>query len=183
MTDREIINRLIAKDNSVTKDFFFVKFRPLFSAVIRRVFPYEVDYDEFVNELYRYLMDDDAAKLRSFGYRCPLAHWLKVVATRHFIKKRDMLINDSAREPLYNKQLKEAAPPTSTAKADLERIFTFMPNKRYVYVIRRLVIEDVEPESLAQEIGVTTANLYNIKRRAMLALADAAVKDIKHYGK
>lgn len=58
-----------------------------------------------------------------------------------------------------------------------------MQNKRYVYVIRKLVIDDVEPCQLSQELGVTTANLYNIKRRAMLALTEAALKDIKHYGK
>ena len=58
-----------------------------------------------------------------------------------------------------------------------------MQNKRYVYVIKKIVIEDVKPEQLAQELGVTTSNLYNIKRRAMLALTEAAIKDITHYGK
>lgn len=71
----------------------------------------------------------------------------------------------------------------SSAQSDLERVFNFMQNKRYVYVIRKLVLENVKPELLAQELGVTTANLYNIKRRAMLALTEAALKDIKHYGK
>ena len=70
-----------------------------------------------------------------------------------------------------------------TAEGDLERLFIKMPNKRYVYVIRRLVLEDWEPEQLAEEMNVTTANLYNIKRRAMAQLTKVALKDIKEYGK
>ena len=68
MTDKEIIQGLIARDNRVTKEFFFVKCRPLFCSIIQKVFDYEVEYDEFVNELYVYLMANDASKLRNFEY-------------------------------------------------------------------------------------------------------------------
>ena len=70
-----------------------------------------------------------------------------------------------------------------TAGTDIERLFDNMPNKRYVYVIRRLILEDWEPEQLAQEINVTTANLYNIKRRAMAQLTRVALNDVNEYGK
>lgn len=183
MTDKEIINGLIVKDNQITADFFFVKCRPLFYSIIRHIFSYEVDYDEFVNELYQYLMENDAAKLRGFQYRCSLMQWLKVLAIHYFVKKRNMMIKDSTQESLYITNIKENTESVSSARSDLERVFNLMQNKRYVYVIKKLVLEDVKPEQLAQELGVTTANLYNIKRRAMLALTEAALKDIKHYGK
>lgn len=64
MTDKEIIQKLIARDERVTQQFFFRDCRPLFLSIIRYVFSYEVDYDEFVSEFYLYLMDDDAYKLR-----------------------------------------------------------------------------------------------------------------------
>lgn len=38
MTDKEIINGLIVKDNQITTEFFFVKCRPLFYSIIRHVF-------------------------------------------------------------------------------------------------------------------------------------------------
>lgn len=183
MTDKEIINGLIVKDNQITADFFFVKCRPLFYSIIRHIFSYKVDYDEFVNELYQYLMENDAAKLRGFQYRCSLMQWLKVLAIHYFVKKRNMMIKDSTQESLYITNIKENTESVSSARSDLERVFNLMQNKRYVYVIKKLVLEDVKPEQLAQELGVTTANLYNIKRRAMFALTEAALKDIKHYGK
>ena len=58
-----------------------------------------------------------------------------------------------------------------------------MPNKRYVYVIQQLVIEDREPEEMAKEMNVTVDNLYNIKRRAMAQLTQVALNDIREYGK
>ncbi len=184
MTDQEIIQGLIDRNNRVTEEFFFVKCQPLFHSVIRLVFSYEVDYDEFVNELYQFLMEDDAAKLRSFQYRSSVYQWLKVLAIRYFIKKRNELIDNTTHEPLYEENDSIIVSDTSiSAKADLERFFERMPNKRHVYVIRKLILEDMEPELLAQEIGVTTANLYNIKRRAMVALTRVALKDIQNYGK
>ena len=184
MTDKEIIEGLIARDNRVTKDFFFVKCRPLFCSIIQNVFDYEVNYDEFVNELYVYLMANDASKLRNFGYRSTVYQWLKVLAIRFFINKRGRMIDDNTQENPYDGRNQTAdTEKDMTAEGDLERLFLKMPNKRYVYVIRRLVLEDWEPEQLAQEMNVTTANLYNIKRRAMAQLTRAALKDIKEYGK
>ena len=50
MSDQQIIEALIARDEQVTRQFFFGNCRPLFLSIIRYVFSYEVDYDEFVNE-------------------------------------------------------------------------------------------------------------------------------------
>lgn len=62
MTDKEIIEKLIARDEWVTQRFFFKNCRPLFLSIIRYVFSFEVDYDEFVSEFYLYL-------IRQFGIR------------------------------------------------------------------------------------------------------------------
>lgn len=182
MTDQAIIQGLIARDNWVTKEFFFVKCRPLFNSIIQKVFDYEVDYDEFVNELYVYLMEDDAQKLRQFEYRSSVYLWLKVLAIRYFIKKRARMIDDTSQETPYDEGVLITGEKNSAAE-DMERLFMLMPNKRYVYVIQKLMLEDWEPEQLAKEMNITTANLYNIKRRAMAQLTQVALKDIKAYGK
>ena len=56
-----------------------------------------------------------------------------------------------------------------------------MTNKRYVYVLKKLMIEGMEPSELAKEMEVTVDNLYNIKRRAMKELTHVALKDIDIY--
>ena len=184
MTDQQIIQGLINRENRVTEEFFFVKCRPLFCSIMRKVFDYEVDYDEFVNELYVYLMEDDAVKLRNFKYRSSVYQWLKVLAVRFFIKKRGKLIDDTSHESPYNEQEQQpATEQDGSAGGDMQRLFGQMPNKRYAYVIQRLILDDLEPELLAKEMNITTANLYNIKRRAMAQLTHVAPNDIKEYGK
>ena len=184
MTDQEIIKGLIERDEHVTKDFFFDKCKPLFYSIMSIVFDYEVEYDEMVNELYIYLMDEDAIKLRNFEYRSSVYQWLKILATRFFIKKRARMIENASGEPPYDKQEQVAAPDSDAGVGyDMERLFEAMPTKRYVYVIRRLILEDCEPEELAREMNITTANLYNIKRRSMAQLTRIALNDIRKYGK
>lgn len=184
MNDRDIIQGLIARDNRVTKEFFFVKCRPLFYSVMKLVFDYEVKYDELVNELYVYLMEDDAYKLRHFHYRSSIYQWLKILSIRFFIKKREWMIDDNSQETPYDVSIQVAASESdASAEGDIERLFEDMPTKRYVSVIKKNVLEEMEPEQLAKEMNITIANLYNIKRRAMAQLTRAALNDIKEYGK
>ena len=64
---------------------------------------------------------------------------------------------------------------------DVDNLLCQMKNQRYAKVIRMLMIEDMTPDEVAKELFVTVDNLYNIKRRAMAALAKVALKDKRHY--
>jgi hypothetical protein len=66
---------------------------------------------------------------------------------------------------------------------DMEHLFSLMPNRRYVYAIRRLVLQEDEPKVVARELGVNVDNLYNIKKRAMAALTEVALKELEKYEK
>ena len=186
MTDRQIIEALIARDERVTQQFFFGNCRPLFLSIIRYVFSYEVDYDEFVSEFYLHLMENDAYRLRQFQGRSTIYQWLKVIAVRYFVAKRDGLIDMESKETLLNSATRNDATSgeeTMMAKMDIERLFSQMPNRRYVYVIRRLVLQEAEPKDVAQELGTNVDNLYNIKKRAIAALTEIALKEVERYEK
>ncbi|MBR4887092.1 MAG: hypothetical protein IKU16_07420 [Muribaculaceae bacterium] len=101
MTDQQIIEALIARDENLTCDFFYRKCRPLFASIIRHVFSYDVDYDEFVNEFYLYLMENDAHRLKQFANKSTIFQWMKVVAIRYFLAKRDSLIDMEANETTF----------------------------------------------------------------------------------
>ena len=92
------------------------------------------------------------------------------------------MIDGNSQTPLYD-MTQSSLEPDTAAGYDLEQLFKAMPTKRYVYVIRRLILEGCEPEMLAREMNITTANLYNIKRRSMAQLTRIALNDIKEYGK
>lgn len=182
MTDQEIVDALIERDGEVTQEFFFIKCRPLFTSIIRSVFSYKVDYDEFVSEFYIYLMEDDARRLRKFEGRSTIFSWLKIVAIRYFIAKRDQLIEKESEEPLIDRGMRKMAfddEGANDAKMDVSKVLGMMANRRYVYVIRRLVLEDCEPQELADEMDITVDNLYNIKKRAIAEFTKIALKELR----
>lgn len=186
MTDRQIIDALIARDEPVTRQFLFGNCRPLFLSIIRNVFSYDVDYDEFVNEFYLYLMENDSYRLRQFEGRSSLYQWMKVVAIRYFLAKRDRMIENESEDPLVERAA-ETVPVDHelriAAKMDIEHLLRIMPNRKYEYVIRRLIIHDAEPKTVAAELRTNVDNLYNIKKRALASLADLALKEIGKYEK
>ena len=186
MSDQEIIAGLINRNERITKLFFFIKCRPLFKNIINHVFSYEVDYDEFVNELYLYLMENNAHRLKQFQGRSSIYQWLKVTAIRYFIAKRNSMIDMEPKDTLINSIEQSGSDDDEkkvNAKMDIEQLFSLMQNKRYVYVIRRLILEEAEPQIVAQELNTNVDNLYNIKKRAISALAELAIKEVEKYEK
>lgn len=182
MTDQQIIQGLIDRDGHITQLFFFEKCRPLLSSIIQMVFAYHVDYDELVSELYLHLMDDDAARLRQFEGRSSFYQWLKVLAIRFFLRKRHLVIDNTSHDE-DTAMLNAAADSDSAQQAhsDLQRLMDKMQNKRYVSILTQLVVEDRDPERVASEMHITTANLYNLKRRAIAELTQVALKDKNNY--
>ncbi len=186
MTDADIIRALIDRDERVTRRFFFKDCRPLFSSIIRNVFSYDVDYDEFVNEFYVYLMENDAYRLRQFEGRSTIFFWLKTVAIRYFLAKRDRMIDMESDEALSRNEVRNVQGENFQKiyrKMTVDQLLELMDNPRQVYVLRRLILDDAEPKKVAQELQVTVDNLYNIKKRAIDAITQIALNEADRYGK
>ena len=184
MDDKAIIEGLVRGDEDILQQFFYVDCRPLFTSVINRVFDYQVDYDEFVNEFYLYLMENDAFRLRQFEGRSSIYQWLKTVTIRFAMKlrKKGVMIDTAPQKLPYNIEL-PACNGHKHAKMDIEVLLSKMTNERQVYVIRRHLIDGIDEPTLAEEMGIKVSNLYNIKKRAMAALMKVALTDIQQYGK
>lgn len=186
MTDKEIVEKLIARDNKATYEFFFTRCRPLFVSIIRSVFSYPVDFDEFVNEFYLHLMENDACRLRQFQGRSSIYQWMKVVAIRFFIARRDNMIDETSKETLLESAAGGESVDSETKTAsrmDMQTLLERMPNRRYAYVIKRLILDDAQPKTVAEELRTNVDNLYNIKKRAVAALTEIALEDVENYGK
>ena len=185
MDDSAIIAALIRGDESIQRQFFFEECRPLFTSIINNVFPYHVDYDEFVNEFYIYLMENDAARLKQFEGRSSLFQWLKTVALRFALRlrKRGVVIDTCPRKSPYITEVTSYVESDKHARMDIEALLSQMGNERQAYVVRRHIIDGIDELTLAGEMGIKVSNLYNIKKRAMTALTKVALNDIKQYGK
>lgn len=188
MSDKEIIQKLIERDSQETYKFFHKDCKPMFQSIISKMFSYEVEYDEFVNELYVHLMEDDARRLRTFNFKSSVFGWLKTVAIFYFMNKKnhDKVIEDVTKDPLVEKKEDSITPlAVIEAKIDIEELLKRleMTHPRYAYVLRKLYQENMVPEDLAKEMNITVANLYNIKKRALQQLALLIINDKKRIEK
>lgn len=183
LTDEEIVVGLLRNDEATIRHLLFERCASMFAYIIRSIFDHKADKDELVNEFYLYLQENDWYKLRQFDYRSKLTTWLSVVATRFFQRKRDELIENDSNSALYMEKEKVHDEQTQTIqRIDVETLLNRLPNERYRYVIHSLIIKDMEPQHMANEMGITVDNLYNIKRRAMQQLA-AIVRKEGGYGR
>ncbi len=179
-SDHEIRDGLLSQDEKIVNFVFYDEngYRNLILYYIRKVYNYEVDYDECANMLYLHLLEDDGRRLKQFQGRSSLKTWLCTITQRLFIKKRKEVIEKSRPEALTDKtaNVTITTENQTTAKIDVDAILKKMPNQRYAFVIKKLILEDREPAEVAQTLGVTVDNLYNIKKRAMKAFFTIATK-------
>lgn len=182
MTDSEIIEGLIARDEKITQYFFFTKCRPLFFSLIKNVFDNRADYDELVSELYMHLMANDARRLRMYEGRSSIYQWLKMVARNFFLDKKnhERVIENGGGDRLLEKVAEKVADEDTVSDAmgksadedemDVAVILDQVENDRYRLVIEKHIIEGMNFDDLEKLTGIKKANLYNIKMRAIKKL-------------
>ncbi len=177
MTDQEIIQGLIDRNERITQDFFFRRCQPLIFSIISKYYPRGADYDELVNELYLHLMENDARRLKQWEGRSSIYQWLKTVARNFFLDKinRERMIETEADNRLYTKA-NEASTDNSANEAvmDVAAILDLIENDNYRLVLQKHVIEGMSFDDLEKVTGIKKANLYNIKKRALNAMEKIA---------
>ncbi len=177
--DKEIVEGILADNEQIVRYFFFEECTPIFRYIISKAFDYQAEENELINELYIYLQKNDWHKLRQFDYRSKLTTWISVVAIRFFQKKRMVLIENKSSETLIIEKV-ENNENRIHQKLDVENLINRLSNERYRFVIQRCIIEDKDPQEIAYEMGITVANLYNIKTRAIKELTLIARKEVSY---
>ena len=170
LSDREIVEGVLRHDPAVIEYFFIMKCSKLFVYLINSVFDGRVEKEELINELFLYLAESNWKKLREFNFQSSLLTWLTVVATRFFIRKRDLLIENVSSEALIRQKLDFPESFISIDSLNLRMAIDIMPNDRYRHVIEMLDLQDLSYEDVATMLDVSVANLYNIHRRAIAQL-------------
>ncbi|MBR5702683.1 MAG: sigma-70 family RNA polymerase sigma factor [Bacteroidales bacterium] len=177
MTDQEIIQGLIERNERITREFFFRRCQPLFYALIAKFYPSGADYDELVSDLYLHLMEDDARRLRKYEGRSSIYQWLKKVAGNYFLDKisrERMMDNASDNRILEKAQDILTDNSAQEAEMDIAAILDQIENENYRLVLQKHVIEGMSFDELEKITGIKKANLYNIKKRALDAMEKIA---------
>jgi len=177
-TDKQTVSGILLNDEQVVLHFFFEECKPMFRYIIRKIFNDQIEEEELINELYIHLKENEWHNLQQFDYTYKLKTWTAIVATRLFMKKRAKLIKNPSSAHLITEQTAENN--DRFAAHNVENLLSELKNERYRFVVRELVLEDREPKEVATELGITIENLYKIKQRALVKLAQILKKDIKY---
>lgn len=171
-SDKEIVEGILAGNNQITSHFFCHECKGLFYYIHSQISNYCYEPNEIANELFLYLSEKNWHKLRMFNFRSKLITWFTVVAVRFYRKKMAKVIDMPFVDTL-NHQTRHFEIPAEEEigpHLDIHNGLSRMPNLRYRMVIQKLDLLEIEPEKLAKEMKITTANLYNIHRRALQQL-------------
>ena len=159
------------------------------------IFSGRAEVDEIRNAIFLHLMEDDCRRFKLVNDTAALLGWINRTAVRYLIRHKGDFVADwkvdtsdedqPDDDEMTEKQIQRKTPDVSEAITeahfDTERLLGAMNNARYVIAIRELCLSERDPAEVAEEMGITVANLYNIKKRALAALTKVALKDIKHY--
>ena len=170
-SDKEIVEGILTGNHLIISHFLCNECKGLFYYIYSQISHYRYEPNEIANELFLYLSEKNWHKLRMFDFRSKLITWFSVVAVRYYRKKMAKVIDMPSADPLIY-QTSHSETPTEAIEShmDIHDGLSRMPNSRYRMVIQKLDLLEVEPEELAKEMKITTANLYNIHRRALQQL-------------
>jgi len=171
-SDQEIVEGILEGNHQIITSFFCDNCKGLFFYIHSHICNRSVEVNEIANDIILYLSENNWKKLRTFDYRSKLITWLTVVGIRYYQKKMNGVIELVPESTLIIQTNNHSAYQTDVtdAQIDVYRGLHRMPNQRYRMVIEKLDLLDMNPETLAAEMKITTANLYNIHRRALQQL-------------
>lgn len=190
--EKRIIDGLLARDEKITKEFFYKKCRPMFHGIIHEVFRDSKDYDDLINEFYVFLLEKDGRRLKTFGNSnrplqasCDgafaLIGWIRTTARRYFIhmfkleqeelRRRELPIDENGEEKEVYHVDESVEDPW--IKTDLDTLLS-MTNPKDREILLKYFIQDMDAEEISKELGISLPNLYNIKSRALKRLEKLA---------
>ena len=175
-SDSEYISGLKCGKDSVTRSFFYALCGYTLNDIKWSLMQGRVEYDELVNELYLYLSVNNWHKLDTFTGKnsCTLKSWMVRVAWRFFMPQRTRLLSDG-----YSDEFEKSSECSDTEdtlaleiRMDVESTFDRMENRRYVQVLKWMLVNGFDADEVAGFLGTPMSNVYNIKHRAIVQFVE-----------
>lgn len=185
-TDQEIVKAILDRDTIVTKEFLYRKCYPLFKAVYDKYYTDCESCFELINEIYVYIMipqkKTNISKLATFGFRCTLTMWLKIVVENycHQLYARRMEIDRDSDVGSDRNMPDDESLTENTRSIDMEdvhKILNMMPNQCYRKLIEYHYVDEKSNEETAILLAVTMANYYNMHKRAKAQYCEVLRKE------
>lgn len=185
-TDQEIVKAILCRNAFITKEYLYKKCYPLFCAIYNKYYTDCVNPIELINEIYVYILtpkrDTGKCKLSTFGFRCTLTMWLKIITNHYchqlFARKIETSENnliDSDRNicDVFSFELDF----NTLNMDDVKRMLLMMPNERYRRLIKFRYLDEKSNEETAMLLALSMTNYYNVHLRAKAQFCTALRKE------
>lgn len=170
LTDEEVVSAILNRDAKITRLYFYEKCYPLFKSCYDKYYTDCETCIEFINQIYLLVMtprkSTGVSPLQTFGFRCTLTMWLKIIA-ENYCKQlfRIRVESSNSVEPTSDRLTKIdnslEVDFNSIYASDVRKILDMMPNKRYRHLIELRYVEEKTHEETAMVLGMTMDNYYN----------------------
>lgn len=186
LADEEIVSAILQRDLRVTRLYFYEKCYPLFKSCYDKYYTDCETCLEFINQIYLLVMtprkSTGVSPLQTFGFRCSLPMWLKIISENYckqlFIKKIDISDVSIVSSDRFNYEENSLNLDFSSIYAsDLKKILNMMPNERYRRLIELRYVEEKTNEETADILNMSMANYYNKHKLAKKQFVDALMKE------
>lgn len=182
--DAQMVAELLAGNEGAIQYVFYDHFKPLLKMNAAKACGSKmVAYDDLVQELYLYLSDNHWDKLRKYNPERPFVNWFSVVSYRFFKDFSRSMIDSTFQIPISNMNDHQRDLTSSgvigTIMMDIKLALKRLRPPRDRQILEALLLQDEEPEKVAERHHVTVDNLYNIKRRALAKLIKQHLTDYK----
>lgn len=172
----QVAKALIARDEVVSRDFFYRQCYPLFKSIFDRYYTDCSSCKEFIDEIYIHVLSprpsDGKCVLESFRGESTLTSWLKTVCLYYCMEKYEkrgrMPIQESFPDPdeqegdRHDQRYGIVEMDFSSLNLrDVHIVLNLMPNRRYSTLIRLRYLEELSNEETAQAMGMSMDNYYN----------------------
>lgn len=185
--DLKIAKAILRRDAKITQKFFYKECYPLFKSFYDNYYTDCECCKEFIDEIYTVVLTPGPktgkCQLENFRGESTLKSWIKVCCLfycydkyKRRIKTKDVPPshggdNDDGEssggdrnDAIYGS---EEIDLSGMNRADVEVLLSMMPNTRYRSIIRLRYLEQRTHEETAEALGMTMANYYNKRKRAV----------------
>lgn len=174
LSDRQLVDMLLTNDEKVVEYVFFHRCDGMFAHIINDVFQSQVKKEELITDFYLFLSADNWRRLRQFEFRSELNTWLTVVAIRYFNQKKDEIQTNLGN--LEESLMKEVCqiPDDFDIIDELSRVELYeaidqLPKHRERLALLGM-LAGKKAETIAEELGITVMAVYNLTKKAKMAL-------------
>lgn len=175
LSDRQLVDLLLANDEEAVEYVFFHRCDNLFLRLVTDFnLPEGAKKEELINEFYLFLSTDDWRRLRQFKFRSSLNSWLAVVAIRFFRSKNSFFQTNTVEiDSLIDKDISNTSGDADIlddlSKRELYEAIERLPKPRERFALLGM-LSGKNAETIAEEMGCTVTAVYNLTKRAKLAL-------------